>query len=93
MNNSNSRQFIVQDEEVSDEDDSHSFEVIKRNELKIAEKIVKIAKKKMLDMLAEFKNESGELRRLKEQKNEEQLMLNRLVKNEVIDMADRVEEI
>ena len=47
----------------------------------------------MMDMLAQFKHESNELRKLKDEKNEEQLMLNRLVKNEVIDMADRVEEI
>jgi len=44
---------------------------MKRNELLMAEKVVKIAKKNMLNMLAEFKSESSELRRLKDQKNEE----------------------
>ena len=44
----------------------------------------------MLDM---FKLESGELRKLKEEKTKEQLMINRLIKNEVIDMADRLERL
>lgn len=45
----------------------------------------------MLDMLAMFREESGELRRLKEERNSEQFVINKLIKNEIIDMADRME--
>lgn len=45
----------------------------------------------MLVQLENFKNESLELRKLKDEKNMEQLLTNRLIKNEVIDMADRME--
>jgi hypothetical protein len=48
-------------------------------------------KKRMLDMLSLFRAESSELRRLKEERNSEQIMLNKLIKNEIIDMADRME--
>lgn len=42
-------------------------------------------------MLSLFRQESGELRKLKEERNSEQMILNKLIKNEVIDMADRIE--
>ena len=42
-------------------------------------------------MLEDFKTESLELRKLKEERSMEQVMINRLIKNEVIDMADRME--
>jgi hypothetical protein len=62
----NNRTYLSETEEVD-----ISFDEMKRNELLMAEKVVKIAKKNMLNMLAEFKSESSELRRLKDQKNEE----------------------
>lgn len=64
---------------------------IHKHQLEIAERIVMIQKKNMLDMLSMFRNESGELRKLKEERNSEQFILNKLIKNEVIDMADRME--
>ena len=45
----------------------------------------------MLRLLEDFKLESQELRKMKDERNDEQTMMNRLIKNEVIDMADRME--
>lgn len=45
----------------------------------------------MLDMLSLFHAESGELRRLREEHNSEQYHINKLIKKEIIDMADRME--
>ena len=39
----------------------------------------------------EFKHEKQELRRIKEEKNMEQSTMNRLLKNEIIDMSERLE--
>mmetsp|Transcript_14348 Transcript_14348/g.22316 ORF Transcript_14348/g.22316 Transcript_14348/m.22316 type:complete len:121 (+) Transcript_14348:443-805(+) len=47
----------------------------------------------MMLSLEMFKNESGAMRKLKEERNKEQQMINRLIKNEVIDMADRMERL
>jgi hypothetical protein len=43
-------------------------------------------------MLEAFKLESGELNSLKSMKNDEQATTTKLIKNEVIDMADRLED-
>ena len=59
--------------------------------MRIAETILLMQKKRMLDMLSLFREESGELRRLKEERNSEQFAMNKLIKNEIIDMADRME--
>jgi hypothetical protein len=42
-----------------------------REEMRIAETILLMQKKRMLDMLSLFREESGELRRLKEERNSE----------------------
>jgi hypothetical protein len=59
MGRGSSRQNFLRDEadrvnqgDSDDSDSSQSFEKIKENELIIAEKIVKIAKRNMMDMLA-----------------------------------------
>jgi hypothetical protein len=44
----------------------------------------------MLEVLDTFKSEGGELRKLKEERTKEQQIINKLIKNEVIDIADRV---
>jgi hypothetical protein len=72
-------------------DSNRSHCLVQRQQLDIAERIVIIQKKNMLDMLCLFREESGELRKLKELRNSEQMILNKLIKNEVIDMADRIE--
>jgi hypothetical protein len=64
---------------------------LQKHQLEIAERIVIIQKKAMLDMLSSFRAESGELRKLKEERNSEQYTINKLIKKEVIDMADRME--
>lgn len=45
----------------------------------------------MLKALEEFKTESYELAKLKEERSNLQAVSNKLIKNEVIDMADRME--
>ena len=67
-----------------DNDERHTF-------LELKKKSLAISKQNMLKSLEKFKNESGELRKIKQDRNQEQLMTNRLIKNEVIDIADRLE--
>jgi hypothetical protein len=64
-----------------------------QHQLEIAERIVIIQKKNMLDMLAMFRQESGELRKLKEERHAEQFIFNKFLKKEVIDIAEKIEEI
>ena len=45
----------------------------------------------MVKQLDKFKIESSELRKVKQERNQESLMTNRLIKNEVIDISDRME--
>ena len=46
----------------------------------------------MLIALEEFIGEQNELRKLKDERNQEQFLTNRLIKNEVIDMAERMDD-
>lgn len=50
------------------------------------------ARKHMEAILDEFKAESQELRKLKYEKNMEFIQFQRSVKSEIVDMADRVEQ-
>ena len=47
----------------------------------------------MLETLDEFKNETSELRILRDHKNQEQMLHNRFIKNEIIWMAEQIEGI
>ena len=46
----------------------------------------------MLDQLEIFKNEESKHQKVKIDRNNEQLVNNRVIKNEVIEMADRMEK-
>ena len=54
---------------------------------------VEQSRRKMISELEEFSVESRELRRLKDDKVQEQQMVSKLIKNEVIDMADRMDNL
>jgi len=45
----------------------------------------------MIKQLEDFKSESQELRKMKDERTQEAFKNQRLIKNEVIDMADRME--
>ena len=79
MDNENS---TTTEESEGDEDTRH---------LDVMKKEVAIAKAHMLTHLQEFRYECRELQKLKEERNQEQLMSNRLIKTEIIDVADRLE--
>lgn len=50
-------------------------------------------RKQLLETVDEFKQQKQDLRRLQEENNLEQSTVNRLLKNEIIDMAERLERI
>lgn len=72
---------------VQDEDEQENRLILEKER-----KMLAITKQTMMKMLEKFKIESGELRKIKQDRNQEQLMTNRLIKNEVIDIADRLEK-
>lgn len=65
---------------------AHSDEIEKQ------ENLVSKCKLQMLDQLEIFKNEKSKHQKVKIDRNNEQLVNNRVIKNEVIEMADRMEK-
>ena len=64
----------------------------KKDSLKTQENSMKIARYNMLKTLDNFKIERNELRRLKDEQNQEQVWINRFIKNEVIEMSEQMEK-
>lgn len=59
----------------------------------LADREAKVKRRIMIEALDEFNLESQELRKIRQLRSQEQLLTNRLIKNEVIDMAERIEKI
>ena len=78
---------------MTEKESKEYLDKISQNQLTIAMKICLIAKRGMLETLDEFKNETSELRILRDHKNQEQMLHNRFIKNEIIWMAEQIEGI
>ena len=64
-----------------------------KEELAYVERIVGVAKKNMLEALEAFRAESWDLKKMKQERNKEQELNNRLIKEAIFEMAQRVEDI
>lgn len=64
----------------------------KTDSIKAQENTMRIARYNMLKTLDMFKIERNELRRLRDEQNQEQVWINRFIKNEVIEMSGQMEK-
>ena len=74
------------------ENTTSSFENVESNELIIADRIVKLSKKHMLDSLEAFKAESWDLKKMKQERNKENELNNKILRETIIEMSARIEK-